>query len=243
MYERITEPAQIKAMDPEQLLNQYKRFIIKIGNKFQKIAEKQAWLDMADVYQVAAIALLKAQESHDPEKGSFMNYAASLMVHDIMNALKIRWTPDGYQHEQAMISLDEPINEDGDITRGDTIPSKETPIDEQIEQKEVVSRVRAAVDALPDEEEEIIDRLFLQTPTESRNHIADEKGVSRACICRMQEKAFVKLRRQLRDLKEFVPRHIGLAQFRTNWISEPELYVLTYEKRLEQFEKQYEKNL
>lgn len=235
------EPEKIKAMEPEQLLKHYDRLIWKVVNRFKKAAANYAWIDEADLYQVASIALLKAQEAYKPETGiAFVTYAYHAMKWKIYRALRIESTPAGYAFEPIMLSLDEPINEDGDITRGDTIQSDDEPLDDMAERTDTAARVRAAVRTLPENQEEIINRLYLNDPTESRPKIAKDKGVSVAAIGRQKQKAFQKLRRSLRDLEPDMPHHVGLAQFKSHWTSEPEQYVLARENRFKKWLRDYE---
>lgn len=235
------EPEQIKAMDREQLLQKYDRFIWKIVNRFKKTAANYAWIDEADLYQVAAMALLKAQESYNPEgEAAFMTFAYKVIRRKLYRALHIEATPTGYTYEPIILSLDEPINEDGDITRSDTIQSDGEPLDDMAERADISARVRAAVRTLPEIQKEIINRLYLNDPTETRPEIAKDKGVSPSAIGRQKEKAFKNLRYKLRSLQPEMPRHVGLSQFRSHWTSEPEQYVLTREKRFEQWLKEYE---
>ena len=170
---KCPDPEQIKAMSPEELLKQFERLKFRAAKRFIKTVERLVWIDAEDVYQVADIALLKAQQTYEPtEEASFMTYAYRFIEWEIMKALKIRCDGNGYKIEPITVSLDEPINEDGDITRGDTIPSNETPLPEQMETREIVSRVRTAVDALPEDQGEIIKRRYLNDPTESGAKIA-----------------------------------------------------------------------
>lgn len=234
------DPETIKAMEPEKLLKQFERLIIKVGNRYSKTASLYGWIDTDDLYQIAAIGILKAQKTFDPEsEASFVSYACNCMTWDIMNALKIRKTPEGWKKSPVPLSLDEPINEEAEDTIGDLIPARETPIDEQAEINEVVSRVRAAVGSLPDDEEEIIERIYLQDPPEQRSQIAEEKGISGQAISNRERKAFRRLREDLSDLKEYRPHHIGASEYNTTWTSEPELYAIKREKRLAQLEESY----
>lgn len=238
MNDKQTAPEQIQAMEPEQLLKQYDRFIWKIVNRYKKAAANYAWIDEADLYQVACIALLKAQKTYNPEsEAAFMTYAHRIITWKIYRALRIKSNPAGYAFEPIMLSLDEPINEDGDITRGDTIQSDDEPPEETAERAAIAAEVRAAVSTLPEIQEEIINRLYLNDPTESRPEIAKDKGVSVSVIGRQKEKAFKKLRYELRELQPKMPHHIGLSQFRSHWTSEPEQYALNCEHSAERFRK------
>lgn len=237
---KCPEPEEIKAMTPEELLKQFERLKFRVANRYKKTVERLVWIDAEDVYQVADIALLKAQKSYEPtEEASFMTYAYHIMEWEIWRALKIRWDGNGYTVEPITVSLDEPINEDGDITRGDLIPSDETPLPEQMETREIVRRVRTAVDALPEDQGEIIKRRYLNDPTESGVKIAEEKGVAVHIIAGKKDRAFKRLRKDLRDLQDLTPHHVGVAKFNTTWTSEPEEYVLAKESALKRLQESY----
>ena len=104
-------PEQIKAMSPEELLKQFERLKFRAAKRFIKTVERLVWIDAEDVYQVADIALLKAQQTYEPtEEASFMTYAYRFIEWEIMKALKIRCDGNGYKIEPITVSLDEPIN-------------------------------------------------------------------------------------------------------------------------------------
>ncbi len=235
------DPEQIKAMDPEELLKMYKGLLWKIANRYAPTASKYAWIDADDLYQIASLALLKAQEQFDPKgEFTFMTVAFNQMKWDIFRALKIRWNPDGsIKVEPVPLSLDEPVSKDGDDTRGELIPGNDPPLDELMEIDEVVSRVWAAVRSLPKDQEDIIRKIYLDDPGQTRKEIAEEKGTTGQSIANTERKAFKDLRRKLQDYEEFRPRHIGLREFNTLWMTEQEQYVLTREKQLEQLESRY----
>lgn len=238
MSEKLTAPApeRIKAMEPEELLKQYDRLIRKIANRYANTAARYAWIDDADLRQVASIAMLKAQATYEPkEEASFMHYACVIMQREILRALNVRWTPYGYISEPAPVSLDEPINEDGETTRGELIPGTDPPLEELAEKADLADRIRAAVHSLPDDQTEVIERLYLNEPTETQKQIAEEKGVSDQTICGRQKRAIRKLRIKLRNLEPELPYHIGLSKFRTRWISEPEQYVINRETQFEEW--------
>lgn len=238
MSEQLTAPApdQIKEMEPDELLKQYDRLIKKVVNQFRETISHYAWIDEQDLQQVASIALLEAQNAYKLDsKQKFLNYAFNKMQWRIYRALNIKWTPAGeMQIEPFTVSLDEPLTDDSDITRGDSLQSDDEPLEEVAERSDTAFRVREAVKALPDQQEEVIERLYLSDPTESRQQIARSKGVSGSLIGQRERKAFRFLRYRLRDLQPEFPHHIGIEKYNTSWTSEPEQYVLVCERRKKQ---------
>ena len=224
-------PDQVKVMEPDELLKQYDRLIKKIANRYTSTAAHYAWIDADDLQQVASIALLKAQETYNPDKGAFINHACMIMQGEIMKALNIRWTPYGNQYEPDTVSLDEPITEESDTTRGETIPGSDEPLEDRAVRADIAERVRAAVHALPDDQEEVIERLYLNSPTETKQQIALDKGVTGQSIANRQRVALRKLRYKLWYMRPEMPNHIGLESFNTQWMSEPEQYVIDRENR------------
>lgn len=237
---KCPDPEQIKAMNPEELLEQFDRLKFRVAKRFISTVERYAWIDEEDICQIADIALLKAQKAYKPmDEASFITFAYRIMVYDIMKALKIRCDGNGYTNEPITVSLDEPIDEEGDITRGDIIPSKDIPISEQMEVLDIISKVRNAVSALPEDQEELIRRRYLNDPAETQVQIAEEKGVPVHIITGIRNRAFKKLRRDLRDYQDYIPNHIGSSKFNSTWTSEPEQYVIARESRLKQLERSY----
>ena len=236
MNKQITQPdpEQIKAMDPEELLIQYKGLVYKIANRYRGELKNLNWIDIEDLQQVAMMALLNAQKHYEPqEEASFMSYACQAMKWAIKRALRIRLDAYGnYTREPIMISLDEPISEEGEATRGDFIESKEISLEERAITADIVSRVRSAVDDLPEDESSVIKAAYLDDPHKSRNQIAEQQGLTRSGVMNKERKAFRKLKRALWDLDDYRPCHIGVKSFNSLWASEPEMYVLTRERHL-----------
>ena len=242
-------PDQIKDMTPDELLKQYDRLIKKVSNRYSQTVAHYAWIDDQDIQQVASIALLKAQERFDLESNvPFISFAWTVMQRDILKALNIRCTPYGTTFEPQTVSLDEKISDDSDITRGEVIPGTDEPLDDQAVKKDIAERVRAAVYKLPKDQEEVIERLYLNDPTETKQQIAKTKGVSNQCIKNRQAQALRKLRHKLWYLRPEIPNHIGFSSFNTRWMSEPEQYVInvdsrrgrTYDDLLELYNEYYE---
>lgn len=230
MSEQLTAPApdQIKEMEPDELLKQYDRLIKKVVNRFKDLVSRYAWIDEQDLLQVASIALLEAQTAYKPDGDcKFITYAFNQMQWRICRALNIKTTPAGETvYETVTVSLDEPLTDDSDLTRGDTLQSDDEPLEEHAERIDTAARVREAVKALPDQQSEVIERLYLNDPTESRNQIARSKGVSGSLIGQRERKAFRTLRWRLKALQPDLPNHIGVMHFNSTWTSEPEQYVL-----------------
>lgn len=236
-------PDQIKDMEPDELLKQYDRLTWKMANRYSATAARYSWIDEEDLRQVAMIALLKAQKGYNPDSGSFVNYACMIIDTGIKAALNIRWTPYGNQFEPETVSLDRPISDDSETTIGELIPGSDEPLDERAVRTDISDRVRAAVHALPDEQEEVIERLYLNSPTETKQQIALSKGLPKQKISNRQQTAFRKLRFKLRNLEPEIPNHIGFQRFNNTWISEPERYVLSKEKHREQLRTELSKTL
>ena len=238
----VPEPEQIKAMEPEKLIKQYDNLIHKVVKRYSQTVKLYAWIDEDDLLQIAMIAIVDAQKTYNPEGGSsFVSYAYQLIRWRILQELKIRRTQEGYQLEQPTISLDEPIEEDGETTRGELIESMDLSVEECAELADKVTCVRNAVRNLPNVQEEIITRLYLNEPTETPLALAKEKGISSQAIGSKERSALKKLRSILWDLQPYHQKHIGLKKFNSIWMSEPEQYAITQEERIERLKKWYEK--
>ena len=239
MSEQLTAPSpdQVKEMDPDKLLKQYERLIKKIANRYSRTAARYTWIDIEDLQQVAGIALLKAQASYKPVgDATFITYACTIMQREILRALNVRWIPNhGSEYEPVPVSLDSPVSADSDITLGEVTPSTDESLEERMERAEIADQVRSAVRSLPVDQTEVIERLFLNEPTETSSQIAQDKGVSHQTISTRQKKAVRTLRVKLRNLQPDMPNHIGLQTFRNKWISEPELYVINKETQSEEW--------
>lgn len=148
---------------------------------------------------------------------------------------------------QYIISLDEPIGDEGDTTRLDLYggqADEKVNFDDNLEKDELRSMLHEAVDKLPEDRKEVINKKYFENLTLA--DIGREKGVSGERIRQIENKA-LRLLRQDHILRKKAESYvdfyhpISLSRYNNTWISSTEWVVLEREKRIEEWKKKYEK--
>lgn len=153
--------------------------------------------NLEDLISIGTIGLIKAIISFDEQKGKLSTYAAKCIDNELLMMLRCD------KKKSKEVSLYEPIGSDhegNEISRFDVIESEENPIEVQYEIKEDVEKLkRLMVSELTAREFEIIKKrygLYGEKETTQRE-VADELGISRSYVSRIEKKALLKLRRAL----------------------------------------------
>lgn len=146
---------------------------------------------------------------------------------------------------QYVTSLDEPIGEEGDTTRLDLYAGQadeDVNFDDNLKREELSLILHEAVDKLPDDRKDIINKKYFKNLTLS--DIGKEKGVSRERIRQIEVKA-LRLLRQDQILRKKAEGYIdsyhpiSLSRYNTTWTSSTEWVVLEREKRIEEWKKEH----
>lgn len=134
------------------------------------------------------------------------------------------------------ISLDEPINEEGDITRLDLYANEAAVnFDESIYEEEIRQALTESLARLPDNDREIIRKRFFKNNT--LNEIGEEMQVSPERIRQYESKALRKLRQDTRLTKKVIDytevsnyAKIGIRGFNRTHTSSTEQAVIQREE-------------
>ena len=149
----------------------------------------------------------------------------------------MRFKADGSLPEEALISLDEPLNEDSDETKldfvPDTTPTAEERIIAQDDRQEVADAVHAAVDRLKNEKQrEVVRRVWIDG--QDRETAAAEMGTTYKALCSVDVNARTKLRLddQLRQfaILRYPFFRVGVRKFQNTFTSATERAVLWRER-------------
>lgn len=148
---------------------------------------------------------------------------------------------------QYVTSLDEPIGEGGSGTMLDVYAGRadeDINFDNNLEKGELRAILHEAVDKLPEDRRDIINKKYFRNLTLA--DIGREKGVSGERIRQIENKA-LRLLRQDHTLRERAEGYIdsyhpiNLSRYKTTWTSSTEWVVLEREKRIEEWKKRYRK--
>ena len=167
------------------------RLVVYIAKRFENTAT-----NIEDLISIGTIGLIKAIGTYRLDKNiKLATYASRCIENEIlMHIRKIA-------NQKAEISLDEPINLDGDgneLLLSDILGTEEDVIVRPLEDDVDVMVLRKAVKALPDREREIIlMRYGMEGRKEqTQKEVAQIMGISQSYISRLEKKILLRLRRE-----------------------------------------------
>lgn len=153
--------------------------------------------NLEDLISIGTIGLIKAIISFDENKGKLSTYAAKCIDNELLMMLRCD------KRRSKEVSLYEPIGADqegNEISLFDVIESEDNPIEVQCELKADIEKLDRVIESeLTEREFEIIKKrygLYGEQETTQRE-VADEMGISRSYVSRIEKKALLKLRRAL----------------------------------------------
>ena len=167
------------------------RLVVYIARRFENTGTS-----LEDLISIGTIGLMKAIGTYRMEKNiKLATYASRCIENEIlMHMRKI-------SNQKAEISLDEPINQDGDgneLLLSDILGTGEDEIFAPLEAAADLTALRQALGELPGRERELIGmRYGLDGQKElTQKEIAQKLGISQSYISRLEKKILGKLRRE-----------------------------------------------
>ena len=167
------------------------RLVVYIARRFENTGTS-----LEDLISIGTIGLMKAIGTYRIEKNiKLATYASRCIENEIlMHIRKI-------SNQKAEISLDEPINQDGDgneLLLSDILGTDEDEIFAPLEAAADLTALRQALGELPGRERELIGmRYGLDGQKElTQKEIAQKLGISQSYISRLEKKILGKLRRE-----------------------------------------------
>lgn len=219
---------EIRSADPAAVIEQYEPFLIKLANRYDDILSRTGAVGFDDLLQVGRIAVLDAQKTYYPDKGSFINWISYYIRKAMRSALD--FDNQTGAAPVPLVYLDEPLSDDTETKRGDMVADPDAlPIDEPIiedeTKREISKQVREAVERMKsDRQREVITRVWLNG--QERTAAAADMGMKTTALQTLDKTARTTLRRDWR-LKRFVSQEVplifvSLARFNTTWTSATE---------------------
>ena len=152
--------------------------LVSIGNSAQD-----------DMISIGTIGLIKAVDTFDPAKGKrFASYASRCIENELRMDLR-RGRRTG-----VTLSLQEPLEADGQLTLADTLPD-EADMEAGCESRADAARLRALVDALPARERAIMrQRYGFDGAPKTQQQTAQALHISRSYVSRLEKRALEYLR-------------------------------------------------
>jgi RNA polymerase sigma factor (sigma-70 family) len=149
-------------------------------------------LDIDDLISEAFIALCRAAEMWDPQRGAFSTYAVVAIQNWLINVCKLDRV--GIRNEVEMLSLDSPIGDAEEERLMDLLPDSGPQLEDTVINRRLASDLRVAVDELPDKDRRVITGLLHgHNPAD----LARAFGCSRQRIEQIQSRAYRRLRQRL----------------------------------------------
>lgn len=178
----------------EILIRHNLRLVAHIAKKF-----KSSSIDIDDLISIGSIGLMKAIKTFSYEKGnSFSTYASRCIENEILMTFR-----SDKKNAQA-VYLDEIISVDKDgnnLSLYEILKDDSKAVDEQVESKIIYKKIEKIIEnMLSGREQEIIKKRYglcgLQQKTQIE--LAEELNISRSYISRLEKKAIVMIRNELK---------------------------------------------
>lgn len=179
--------------DAKQLLISHNlRLVVFIARRFESTG-----IHLEDLISIGTIGLIKGVNTYRRDKNiKLATYASRCIENEIL--MHIRKT----SNQKAEISLDEPINLDGDgneLVLSDILGTDENVVTGQLEEEVDLMLLRQALSQLPQREREIVNMRFGLEGIQERTQkeVAEYLGISQSYISRLEKRIMQKLRKEL----------------------------------------------
>ena len=169
------------------------RLVVYIAKKFENTG-----MDLEDLISVGTIGLMKAINTFNTSKNiKLATYASRCIENEILMQLR-RTTKI-----KSEVSIDEPLNKDGDgneLLLSDILGTDNDVTSKRIEDEVDRKLLRAAIEKLSMREKEIMELRFgidLQGKEKTQKEVADLMGISQSYISRLEKKIMKKMKKDI----------------------------------------------
>ena len=176
----------------QKLIEHNLRLVVFISRRFENTG-----VTLEDLISIGTIGLIKAINTYRRDKNiKLATYASRCIENEIlMHIRKI-------SNQKTEVSLDEPINMDGDgneMRLSDILGTDEDVVTGGLEEDVDKILLRQALDQLPDREREIVlQRYGLQGRREqTQKEVARKMGISQSYISRLEKRIMQKLKKEI----------------------------------------------
>ena len=174
------------------LISHNLRLVVFIARRFESTG-----IHLEDLISIGTIGLIKGVNTYRRDKNiKLATYASRCIENEIL--MHIRKT----SNQKTEISLDEPINLDGDgneLVLSDILGTDENVVTGQLEEEVDLMLLRQALSQLPQREREIVNMRFGLEGIQERTQkeVAEYLGISQSYISRLEKRIVQKLRKEL----------------------------------------------
>lgn len=206
------------------------RKLVKIFCRPYQAYAAEKYLEMDDLMHAAWFGVERAIMAYNPEKGYKFN---TYLKHYVMNAAQELLGLRG-KKQLDTVSLDEPMDEDGDISRLDTIEDEAaTAALESVEDEQAAAWIWERVKRLPEREQDTI--LAYYRDNISLSEQGRRNGCSYQAIAERKKSGLNMLRKD-RELKRYYNEfayetlNVSIGTFNQTWTSSTEWAILKMEQ-------------
>ena len=191
--ERILSNLENDENAKQILVERNLRLVVYIAKKFENTG-----MDLEDLISVGTIGLMKAINTFNTSKNiKLATYASRCIENEILMQLR-RTTKI-----KSEVSIDEPLNKDGDgneLLLSDILGTDNDVTSKRIEDEVDRKLLRAAIEKLSMREKEIMELRFgidLQGKEKTQKEVADLMGISQSYISRLEKKIMKKMKKDI----------------------------------------------
>jgi len=191
--EKILQNLEKNENAKQLLVERNLRLVVYIAKKFENTG-----MDLEDLISVGTIGLMKAINTFDVSKNiKLATYASRCIENEILMQLR-RTTKI-----KTEVSIDEPLNKDGDgneLLLSDILGTDGDVTSKRIEDEVDRKLLRAAIEKLSNREKEIMELRFgtsLQGKEKTQKEVADMMGISQSYISRIEKKIMKKMKKDI----------------------------------------------
>ena len=175
-----------------RLIEHNLRLVVYIARRFENTG-----VNLEDLISIGTIGLIKAVGTYRMEKNiRLATYASRCIENEIlMHIRKI-------SGQKAEVSLDEPINFDGEgneLLLRDILGTEEDVVFRPLEEDVELKLLRQALSGLPQREKEIVTQRYglFGRKELTQKEIAQKMGISQSYISRLEKKIMLRLKKEL----------------------------------------------
>lgn len=179
----------------QTLIERNLRLVVYLAKKFDNTG-----VDQEDLISVGTIGLIKAVNSFEPDKKiKLATYASRCIENEILMYLR------KLVRHKGEISLDEPLNVDGDgneLLLSDILGTESDAVYRSLEEGVEKQLLYECIAKLSAREKQIVDMRFGLSgrDTYTQKEVADLLGISQSYISRLEKKIFARLKKDMQKL-------------------------------------------
>lgn len=179
----------------QKLIEHNLRLVVYIAKKFANCG-----IEMEDLISIGAIGLIKAVQTYKYDKKiKLATYASRCIENEILMQLR------KISKLKAEVSLDEPLNSDGDgneLLLEDVLYDERQTLGKDMERSSEQQILWEIINKLGNREKEIMIMRFglLGGQEKTQKEVADELGISQSYISRLEKKILGKMKKDLKKV-------------------------------------------